>query len=209
MRLLPRALMFVLLLPAVGMAQGGPRLLVGAGASMTRLERLESAPALDGLVLEASGRFAFRALALEVAYRQGALSAEGDEANPEDLVDGEVMLALRALPWLLFRGGPHLRALVTPAGTERWTRWELRVQVDAELVPNAMRADAELITAVAAAVNTSAGGSAHGASVGVTLRVANSPAELRLSYEVDRASTGGATVEFLQAVGLRVTVGRR
>lgn len=191
-------------------AQRGPRIVVGVGAATAQLERSGAAAPLSGLLVGAGGRVAFRALALEVAYAQGTLSVDGASSPSEDLVDGEVMLAAQVVPWLVLSAGPHLRALVTPAGTERWVRWEARAHVDTDLVPGALRADAELSTALAAEVNTATGSaSALGASVGITLRVANSPFGLRLGYGVDRASTAGGAEQVMQSVGLRLSVGRR
>lgn len=191
-------------------AQRVPRIIVGASAATARFERSGAGPAITGLVVGLDGRVAFRRFALEASYAQGTLSIDGASAREEDVVDGEAMLAFQALSWLTIRGGPHLRAFVTPAGTERWVRWELRAAVETELVPNAMRADAEFGTAVATDVNASAPeAAAQGASVGVTLRVANSPFGLRLAYAVDRATVGNDATEVLQSVGLRLSVGRR
>ena len=188
-------------------AQWLPRVAVGASAAMAQWDRSADPGARTGMLLGAHGRLGWRNAALEVAYAQGTLSPEDDASASEDLVDGEAMLAVTAMPWLTLSVGTHLRALVTPSGTERWVRHEARARVETDLVPGAMTADAEAALALVSDVNSAADGlSARGATVGVNLRVQDSSLRLRLAYSVDRATNGGAT-ELLQAISLHATLG--
>src|SRR5690606_14649553 len=99
---------------------------LGVSAATARLERSGDPRALNGLMLGANGRIELGTVALELAYAQGTLSREGTAGGSEDVVDGDAMLVVSLRRWLSFAAGTHLRAIVTPAGTERWVRHELR-----------------------------------------------------------------------------------
>ena len=70
-----------------------------------------------GLLREGTLRLGVSVVGLDLRYRQGTLSAAGG-AEQHKLVEGQALLGLRFGPWLTLEAGPHVRAYVTPAGTE-------------------------------------------------------------------------------------------
>src|SRR5690606_31362490 len=119
---------------------------------------------------------------------------------------GEARLAVRALSWLTVSAGPHLRAFVTPTGTERWTRIEGRIAARSEVVPGVVEAEAEVWNALSSEVNLPDGASgARGARVGLVIDLARSPLALRLFYRVDRAQLTNDRAQVLEGVGLGVS----
>lgn len=204
MRRLVLALVAWLAFASPGAAQARTRLTVGVDAQSARLVR-EQAPdiALNGIVAAMQAGVAIGRVGLEIGYAQGRLSPDADAANAEELVDGEAMLAVRALPWLVLRGGPHLRAWVTPAGTQRWMRVEGRAEVSGEVIPGRVRAHAEVWSALSTDVNLGVGASgARGGRVGLTMAIANSPLLLRLMYTADRAELADGRADVLEGIGL-------
>lgn len=192
---------------------GAQGLSVSAGASAQTARFVRSVePDLErtGLVLQVHGGVAFGRIGLEGGYRQGRLSTDVAGAEAEDLVEGEVLLVLRARPWLAFHAGPRFRALISDAGTERWTRIEVRASAGGDLVPGRLRAEAEFWRTLGAEVNVTGGAdAASGAQVGLGLAIPNSPVGLRFFYALDRAILATGRDELLEGVGLGITLGRR
>jgi hypothetical protein len=182
----------------------------GVGAQTSQLLRSQAPDVpLNGLVAHLFAGVSMRRFSLEGAYAQGTLTPEVGNSGDEDLVDGEVMVVFRPLPWLRLRTGPRLRAYLSEAGTERWTRVELGAGVRGPIVPGRVMAQAEYWSALSAEVNTTAGAAgASGGRVSLTLEIPSSPFALQLFYAVDRARLNNARDEVLEGVGLGLTVGR-
>jgi hypothetical protein len=184
------------------------RLELGATVHTTRFRT--SAPsageALSGVAGGAEARLTTGRFSLKVWYLQGRLAADTGIATPTDLVDGGVMASVRPVPWAWFAAGPHLRAYVVPAFTERWMFWEARGGVDGVVIDGKVRGHLELWTALSA---TGAGGqsgrSARGGEAGLTGHLPGSPLWLRVTYAIDRVGLPGGGVEALD--GAAVTVG--
>ena len=167
---------------------------------------------LTGVVATGQARGRLGALAIEVSYAQGHLTADTGLATARDLVDGSVFLSVRPLPWLIVRAGPHVRAYAASAGgTERWTHWEGRVRAESAVVPDLLQVHVEGGLALASSVNAAAGaGGARYAEAGMTLRSRQSPLWARLGYVVDLAKAkDGVRSEAVEMVVLAVGVGAR
>ncbi len=87
---------------------------------------------------------------LELHYEQAAMS--GTDPS-QDLVEGEVLLGIRVLPWLTVKVGPRIRANVTDLGTERWVLWQGRIRTDTRLIASTVRAHVEVWSILSGDVN--------------------------------------------------------
>lgn len=87
---------------------------------------------------------------LELHYEQAAMS--GTDPN-QDIVEGEVLLGIRFLPWLTVKVGPRIRANVTELGTERWVLWQGRIRTDTRLIGSRVRAHVEVWSILSGDVN--------------------------------------------------------
>ncbi len=184
----------------------------GGGAATVRLRTTAGGgAALSGTAVGGEGRFTAGRLAFDVTYREGSLSADTGTAPARDLVEASVLVGTQPLPGLTLRAGPHLRAYVAPAGTERWVWWEAHARAESGIVGTMVRAHLEGWIALASAVNAPAGaGGARGGEVGLTLWPARRPVWARLAYGVDRGDYGsGAGRVILESVALTVGVGGR
>ncbi len=155
------------------------------------------------------GALALRRLQLTVSYLQGTLDPDGALGASRPLVEGTVLLGVRALEWLTLETGPHARAYTLPGGTERWLFWELRARAGTAFVGSAVRGYAELWRVLAADVNVPESfDHAQGGEAGMILRLSRAPLEGRLGYRIDHAVLGGGTRKetvdgVLIGVGLR------
>lgn len=200
--------------PAVLPAQLARHVSGGGGAATVRVRTTAGGgAALSGTAVGGEGRLTAGGgrLALDVTYREGSLSADTGSAPARDLVEASVLVGTRPLRGLVVRAGPHLRAYVAPAGTERWVWWEAHARYETGIVGTMVRAHLEGWTAVASDVNAPAGaGGARGGEVGLTLWPARRPVWARLAYAVDRGDYGsGAGRVILERVALTVGVGGR
>ncbi len=90
------------------------------------------------------GALALGRVKLTASYLQGTLNADGPFGASRPLVEGTLMLGVRALDWLTLETGPHARAYSLTVGTERWLFWELRARAATAFVGSAVRGYAEL-----------------------------------------------------------------
>jgi hypothetical protein len=140
------------------------------------------------------GALAMGRLQLTVSYLQGTLNPDGAVGASRTLVEGTVLLGVRALDWLTLETGPHARAYTLSAATERWLFWELRARAATAFVGSAVQGYTELWRVVAADVNVpEAFGHAQGGEAGMVLRLARAPLEGRIGYRIDHAVLGGGT----------------
>ncbi len=89
---------------------------------------------------------------LELHYEQAGMSASDSDLS-QDLVEGEVVLGIRFLPWLTVKVGPRIRANVTDLGTERWVLWQGGIRTDARLIRSTVRAHVEVWSILSGDVN--------------------------------------------------------
>src|SRR5438046_9261971 len=89
------------------------------------------------------GALALGRLKRTASYLQGTLNADGPFGASRPLVEGTLLLGVRALDWLTLETGPHARAYSLTASTERWLFWELRARAATAFVGSAVRGDAE------------------------------------------------------------------
>lgn len=201
-------------LAARGLAGQIPRsvALEGTGTAVRlRSATATGSEALSGTVIGGEGALFLRRVAISVGYLQGSLNPDSGSPAPRDLVEGWAFLGARPVPWLLLRGGAHLRGYVTAAGTARRIYWETRARADAPIVGRTAQAYFELWRALSG----NAGGSdrlrnAQGGEGGLVVRRARTPFWARLAYRIDRTRLrNDARVEIVDGVSLTVGVGGR
>src|SRR5213593_5121543 len=155
------------------------------------------------------GALALGRLKLTVSYLQGTLNPDGALGASRPLVEGTVLLGVRALDWLTLETGPHARAYTLTGGTERWLFWELRARAATAFVGSTVRGYAELWRVVAADVNVPESfDHAQGGQAGMILRLGRSPLDARVGYRIDHAVLVAPTYQRRETVdGLVIGVG--
>ena len=110
------ALALALGLAAPLAAQGGVQ--VSGGLDATSLHTASDVGSagtkLSGVLLGGSGRLTYRALSLDLDYRQGSLQPAGGGISQEG-VEGALLLGVSPRPWLTIRVGPHARTVADAA----------------------------------------------------------------------------------------------
>jgi hypothetical protein len=167
----------------------------GASLATTRLRSDGKNPFTGaGSAFLGQGALSIGRLRLTVSYLQGTLDPDGTLGASRPLVEGTVLLGVRALDWLTLETGPHARAYTLTAGTERWLFWELRARASSAFVGSAVRGYAELWRVVAADVNVPESfDHGQGGEAGMIVRLARAPLEGRVGYRIDHAVLGGGT----------------
>jgi hypothetical protein len=205
-----RALVPVIVLGVSPLSAQGFGLDIGAGLAALRLQNTTSVGSgvLSGVAPAALGSVSVGRFALEGSYLEGTLAPSGSSTlASQDLVDGALFLSAKPTSFIDVKGGIHARSYVTSGGTERWVFWEGRAHGEAPLGPG-VRAYAEVWRAFSTeAVAPLPLDQAQGGEAGLKAMV--SRFELRLSYGIDDARSGGGvsrqTVEtFLFAVSTRI-----
>jgi len=155
------------------------------------------------------GALALGRLKLTASYLQGTLNADGPFGASRPLVEGTVLLGVRALDWLTLETGPHARAYSLTAGTERWLFWELRARAATAFVGSAVRGYAELWRVLGADVNVPESfDHGQGGEAGMIIRLARGPLEGRVGYRIDHAVLVAPTYQRRETVdGLVIGVG--
>src|SRR2546430_290061 len=121
----------VLLVAALTAGELGAQALRPTGSASLVTARVRSAvPAgidqFTGSAFLGQGALAMGRVELSVSYLQGTLNPDGGSAAGRDLVEGTVLLGVRALDWLTLEGGPHARAYTLAGSTQAWPFWGLR-----------------------------------------------------------------------------------
>jgi len=170
---------------------------MGSASLVTARVRSEVPAGIDqftGSAFLGQGALAMGRVALSISYLQGSLNHDGGGAAGRDLVEGTVLLGVRARDWLTFQAGPHARAYTLVGSTQRWLFWELRARAATAFVGSAAQGYAELWRAVAADANVPEPfDHAQGGEVGMIIRLARAPLEGRVGYRIDHAVLGGGT----------------
>lgn len=201
---------WMLSLPAGAVAQRRPTLSLGFGLAPTWEETARSGTVTSrsGLLLEGAGEVAVSLVELSVLYRQGGLSTS-DGSDQRDLIEGQATLGLRLVRWLRIDTGPRVRAYVTPAGTERWTFWEARIQAGARVIPPLGWAYLQVGRVFSGDLPGVTLDHGRGAEAGLEMRLARTPVVGRLGYWIHRVSVGGAQrVETLQGLSVALNLVR-
>src|SRR6266850_2402951 len=145
----------------------------GASLANTRLRSQGKNPFTGtGSTFLGEGALSIGRLQLTVSYLQGTLDPDGTLGASRPLVEGTVLLGVRALDWLTLETGPHARAYTLTAGTERWLFWELWRVVAADVnVPESFD-------------------HGQGCESGMIVRLARSPLEGPTDYRVEHGVLG-------------------
>ncbi|HEV2751710.1 MAG TPA: hypothetical protein VGV12_14405 [Gemmatimonadales bacterium] len=178
--------------------------------------RQETAPGvvtqLRGPALGAEARVNYGPFSLGAGLLEGRLDDGTGTGAIRDMVEGRVLVAARALPWLEVSLGPLLRAYVTDSVTERWVVWQGRARVDAPILASRLSSYVELWRAFSSRVTMPplVAGRVQGGEAGVMYRPPRGPVWLRLAYRVDNALLGGGPggSETVEAVSFSVGIGR-
>src|SRR5713101_8939863 len=170
-----------LLVAALTAGELGAQALRPTGSASLVTARVRSAvPAgidqFTGSAFLGQGALAMGRVELSVSYLQGTLNHDGGSPAGRDLVEGTVLLGVRALDWLTLEGGPHARAYTLTGSTQRWLFWELRARAGTAFVGSAAQGYVELWRALAADANVPEPfDHAQGGEVGMILRLARAP----------------------------------
>ena len=172
-------------------AQTANWLAVGASTNRIRLQsRFATGASLDvsGRAFGASGDIRHGPVAVALGYWQGRVDADPAGTQQQDVIDGYALLVVHAQPWLGVKVGAEARSYVTPAGTERWVFWQVRLRAERTIVDPTVRGHVEIWRALSTEVNTKGTvDRAQGGEVGLTLLRALGPLWLRLAYGIDDA----------------------
>jgi len=211
--------MFGLMLLSGVAAPGSPlraqgfRVALNGGGTLVRLQRTVGlrTDELTGVAASGEGRLSLWRIELGAEYLEGQLEPRGSSAaSPRDLVEGSVVLGVRPVPWLVFKGGPHARGYVQGGVTERWVSWEAGVRADVAMAAPAVRGHLEVWHALSGDVTNAPGpfGGSQGGEVGMTLRFSRAPLWLRLSYGFERARLASAAgLDMVESLTMVIGVG--
>src|SRR2546430_14728212 len=126
-----------------------------------------------GLLLGGEGNLISERFVARLRYAQGRVTARTDTGVVgRDLVEGEALLGVRAMPWLTLWAGPTARAYTTPDGDQRWLLWTARARARRTLVLGRMQTYVQLWGALSGNVtNPPERARVRGADVGVAIRL--------------------------------------
>jgi len=196
-------------------AQQRPRGTVFADGAIVRFGEVLGTPAgsFSGPTFGVEGGVSLRSLRLGAGYLEGRVqpSSGSSDSVARDLVEARAFLGVQLLPWLRLSVGPHVRAFVMDAVTERWVLWPLRARAQTALASTPLETYVELWRALSAKVNLpEAVDHVQGGEAGVVLRPRGSALWMRLGYRVDGAQLGGGSrSESVEAVSFAVGIGSR
>ncbi|PYO76233.1 MAG: hypothetical protein DMD67_09115, partial [Gemmatimonadetes bacterium] len=207
-----RALVMLAFAP-VARAQDRPTMALRGDAAAVWLSQ-ETAPGVvnrwRGPALAGEARVNYGPFAIGASLLEGRLDALGGAASRRDLVEGRVLVAARALPWLEVSLGPLVRAYVTDSTTERWVVWQGRARIDAPILTNRLASYIEGWRAFSSQVTLPplSAGRVQGGEAGMVYRPPRGGSLwLRLAYRVDNALLGAGS-ETAEAVTFSVGIGR-
>lgn len=192
------------LLPALGRAQGVQFTAGGFAAQQMVHSHVDDllAPADDrfsGMVLGAEGGLVTDRFVVRLRYAEGHVNPKaGSTAAARDVVEGEALVGVRAMPWLTLWVGPGARAYTTADGDQRWLLWSGRVTGRGTLLPGRMQTFVEIWGALSGKVGSP--------SIKAGGRGANGGLELRLSESSQFWGRLGYRIESSHADGMRETV---
>lgn len=209
------AALAVLALAATDAAgQAAVRFAAGATATQYRVRSTtgDDTETLGAPGFGAEGVIAVWRIALEGRYVQAGLEpgATATATLARDAVEGHLLLAVRATPWLSVSTGPLARSYETTLGSQRWLLWTVRARGTPVLVPDAVRGYAELWGALPVDIDVpESWNSGWGGDVGLVLAVPRLPLWLRLGYRFEQYRLGNGTRrETIDGATLSIGAGR-
>lgn len=198
------------LLPATLSAQQGIRFtFAGSGAQEIVQSRTgSSTDRFTGMVLGGEGAMVSNRFVVRARYAQGRVSAKSPGLDPRDVVQGELLVGLRATPWLTIWAGPSARAYTTEGTEQRWLIWSGRATARGSIIPGRMQSFVELWGALSGKLSTpdvKAGG--RGLDAGLEMRLSQvSPFWGRLAYRMESTHASDLR-ETVEALSLSVVYG--
>jgi len=162
----------------------------------------------SGIVLGGAGNLSIGRLVARARYAQGRVSAKENGIDPRDVVEGELLVGYRVVPWLTLWAGPSARAYTMEDSEQRWFIWSGRVTGRGTIMPGKMQSFVELWGALSGNLsNPSMKAGGRGLDAGLEMRLSqSSPFWGRLSYRME--STHAADLrETVEAVSLSVIYG--
>lgn len=197
-------------LPASLAAQGGSRFTFIGLASQEIVHSREGATndRFTGMVLGGAGNLTIGRLVARVRYAQGRVSSKAAGVDPRDIVEGELLVGYRVMPWLTFWAGPSARAYTMEDTEQRWFIWSGRAAARGTIMPGKMQSFVELWGALSGNLSNpeiKAGG--RGLDAGLEMRLSqSSPFWGRLSYRMESTHAGDLR-ETVEAVSLSLIYG--
>jgi len=192
------------LLPASARAQRLQFTVGGTGAQqMVQSHVNGSDDRFAGLLLGGEGSLTSGRFVVRLRYGEGRISPKsGTTADARDVVEGEALVGIQAMPWLTLWAGPSARAYTMGDSDERWMIWSVRATGRGALIPGRMQSFVELWGALSGNVGgqpaLKAGG--RGAYGGLEARLGEASALWgRLGYRIESTHADGLreTVESL------------
>lgn len=183
-----------------------------AGSVRTRANVGTTTEVSSGALIGVEGHVGISRVSVDLSYLQGALTADTGSAPARDYVEGDAFLSVVTVPGVILRVGPHARAYVSSAGTQRWLFWTGHLRGEYTLMTSpAITAFAEGWLAWTAEVNVSEQfDNARGAVVGMSARIPGTGFYGRLSYGIEQARMGGgARLDTVEEISVVVGFGRR
>jgi hypothetical protein len=178
----------------------------------TRTTITATTTASTGTMIGVEAHVGISRVTVDLSYLQGRLNAETVGDPSRDYVEGDAFLSVVTFPGVILRVGPHARAYLSDAGTQRWVFWTGHLRGEFTLITSpAITAFAEGWMAWTAEVNVSEqfdGG--LGGVVGMSARIPGTGFYGRLSYNIEQARMGGGgRLEMVEGLSVVVGFGRR
>lgn len=197
------ALIGLALLTRVAPAQDDRRLrftVTGlAGQQLVQSTADDVTDKLSGHLMGFEGVMVGSPFMVRVRYGEGRIKPKPESnAEARDVVSGEALFGVRALPWLSLWVGPSARAYTVGESDQRWLVWWGRAMARGTLMPGRMQTYVEL-------------GGVFGGNVGnpglkAGGRMASGGLEMRFGAMSNFWGRLGYGIESLHADGLRETV---
>jgi len=203
MRSLVAAVLGLVLLPLAAQAQDDHRLRFTAmglaGQQLVQSTAADVTDKLSGHVIGFEGTMIGNPFMVRVRYGEGRINPKPESAaEARDVVSGEAMFGVRALPWLSLWVGPSARAYTVGESDQRWLVWWGRATARGTLMPGRMQTFVELGGVF--------GGNVGSPAVKAGGRMASGGLEMRFGAMSSFWGRLGYGIESLHADGLRETV---
>ena len=203
MRFLVAGLIGLILLTRVAQAQDEHRLrftVTGlAGQQLVQSTADDVTNKLSGSIIGFEGVMVGNPFMVRVRYAEGRINPKPESnVDARDVVGGEAMFGMRALPWLSLWVGPSARAYTVGESDQRWLVWWGRATARGTLLPGRMQTYVELGGVL--------GGSVGNPGIKAGGRMASGGLEMRFGAMSNFWGRLGYGIESLHAAGLRETV---
>ena len=203
MRSLVAGVIGLALLTGVAQAQDDRRLrftVTGlAGRQLVQSTVDDVTDKLSGSIIGLEGVMVGNPFMVRVRYGEGGINPSPEsDAEKRDVVAGEAMFGMRALPWLSLWVGPSARAYTVGESDQRWLVWWGRATARGTLIPGRMQTYVELGGVF--------GGNVGNPSIKAGGRMASGGLEMRFGAMSNFWGRLGYGIESLHADGLRETV---